>query len=172
MTKKFDIILLPPDSFHLSFNDLFSSSRKNFTDLENKIKKMSESAKKKFMVKYRTNLQRDNYPCTSTQFTSYGNLFNYCHSDTIVIGPVSTALLETISNNIKYFSYDFAQAYKQNRMLHNNASDIFCVALTPDEVINNITYKKIFKDGKSQNNIFNKKALTINELVNKILNEN
>ena len=171
MNNKFDFILLPPDSFHQSFNDLFSNSRKNFNDIELLLNEICKKTNKQLLIKYRTPSQRINFPCFSNKTVSYGNLLNFCKTNTKIIGPVSTALLESLIKNIPYFAYDFVEANKYNRMLNNDMTELLYISRTPSEVINNINKKKIYKPNKSCEDLFCPNPLSLNEIINSILNE-
>ena len=170
MNKKFDFILLPPDGFHQTFDDLLSKSNQIFLNLEKNIKMLSKKEKKSFVVKYRNELQQKNFPCLSNYIVSYGNLLNYCHKKTIVIGPCGTAVLEVLKNNVQYYSYDFFQAFKKNRMIHNDFTSILYVAKTNNELIDNIKKKKIFKSGFKFENLIFTDGISLDKIIKKVLN--
>ena len=113
MNKKFDYILLPPDGFHQCFDDLLSKSFETFSNLERKINELSKKEKKLFVVKYRTKLQRDNFPSSHNYLISYGNLISLCHKKTKIIGPCGTAMMEILKDDYEYYPYDFFKLTKK-----------------------------------------------------------
>lgn len=171
MSSKYDYILLPPDGFHQTFEDLFSLSISNFIDLEKKLALLAKKRKKTFIVKYRTQLQKMNFTCEGRHVVSYGNLLNLCHKKTKVIGPCGTAMLEMLKKEIEYYSYDFVEGYKHNRMLHNNFSTLLHVARTPNELIINVENEKVFHSNCSIGNLIMSDGISLKEIVDKILYE-
>lgn len=170
MNKKFDFILLPPDGFHQTFDDLLSKSNQIFLNFEKNIKKLSKKEKKSFVVKYRHKLQQKNFPCFNNYIVSYGKLLNYCHEKTIVIGPCGTAMLEVLKKKVQYYPFDLFQAYKKNRIIHNNFTSILYVAKTNNELINNIKKKKIFKYGFTVDNLIYTDGISLDKIIKKVLN--
>ena len=170
MNKKFDYILLPPDGFHRTFDDLLSKSFQMFLNLEKKINKLSKENKKSFIIKYRTKRQRENFSCYSNYAISYGKLLNYCHEQTIVIGPCGTAMLEVLHKKIQYYPFDFFQVYKKNRMIINNFTSVLNVAKSSNELLFNIKKKILFKPGFTIDNLILSNGVSLDKIVKKILN--
>ena len=170
MNKKFDFILLPPDCFHQTFDDLLSKSIQIFLNIEKSINQLSKENKKSFIVKYRAKEQRENFPCLSNYIVSYGKLLNYCHEKTIVIGPCGTAMLNVLKKKVQYYPFDLFQAYKKNRTFHNDFTSILYVAETNNELINNIKKKKIFKYGFTVDNLIYNDGISLDKILKKVLN--
>ena len=169
MSKKYDYILLPPDGFHQTFDDLLSSSISNFLDLEKKLKLLTSRENKTFLVKYRTQLQKLNFQCEGNYIVSYGELLNLCHKRTRVIGPCGTAMLQVLKKEIEYYPYDFIKGYKQNRMLHNDFSEILYVASSTRELITNIKNERIFNVNASIKDLIILDGISLKEIIGKIL---
>ena len=57
-------------------------------------------------------------------------------------------MMEILKDDFEYYPYDFFQAYKKNRMIHNNFEEILFISKNIDNLIDNITnlriYKKVF----------------------------
>jgi hypothetical protein len=169
MKKKFDFILLPPDGFHESFNDLISNSRKNFNLVENKLQKICLANKKTFLIKYRTINQKLNFPCSNNHEVSYGKLLNYCNANTKVIGPVATAMLETLTNNISYYPYEFIKINEHNRMILKNYTEILHIANSTSELFRNLDENRIFKDNNSVDSLLLPDGRKLNDIIINIL---
>ena len=171
MNKKFDYILLPPDGFHQCFDDLLSKSFETFSNLERKINELSKKEKKLFVVKYRTKLQRDNFPSSHNYLISYGNLISLCHKKTKIIGPCGPAMMEILKDDYEYNFYDFFQAYKKNRMIHNNFEEILFISKNIDNLIDNITNLRKFKKGFFKKDLMNVNGHNLEDIIENIYSE-
>ena len=104
MNKKFDYIILPPDSFHKNFFDLQSKSIINFQLIIKEILKINENKKENILVKYRTKRQRENFPCKLKFEIGYKGLINFSHKKTTVeikIEALSIDVLDGLLSEMK-----------------------------------------------------------------------
>ena len=171
MIKKFDFVLLPPDGFHINFQDLHYLKIKNFQLIEKHIYNMSKFQKKKMIIKYRTEFQKENFPCKSEYKVGYGNLLDLCHEKTEIIGPCGSSMLKVLKSNLNYYSYDFEKRYSDKRIERNKFNAILHVANTVPELIKNIKNKKIYKKNLNYKSLLFSDGKSLKDLVSDIINK-
>ena len=167
--NKYDYILLPPDGFHQCFEDLLSESYRRFNEMENLL--FSFSKGKNFVIKYRTEHQRYNYPTSKQSITSYGDLTSICHDNTRVIGPIGSSTIQVLGKNIEYYPYDFFKAFSSNRMIHNDYSKVLFIANNARELEINLIKRNIFKKNYNFEDLTNIDGSSLKEIVDSIIYE-
>jgi hypothetical protein len=162
MNQKYDYIILPPDSFHTNFNDLLSGKEKAFKDICNEILSLSEAEHKTFLVKYRASKQLCFYPFTGNQEVGYGSFLDYCNKESIIIGPIGSAFIEALGNNLLFFPYDL-----DNTRANNPLEEYFYISKNRGELLNNITACRVRK--KRTKEILFSNAQSLESIVSSIM---
>lgn len=173
MIEKFDYILLPPEAFHLNLKDTLSFSRKWLTNVSHAILKIKKK-NQVFLIKYRSDLQKKHFPIEGVNIVGCGTFIDYCHQGTIVIGPPGTACIEALLNDIKYYTYDYAQLFSSsnpNKASFNRLTEILYTAKNTNELLDNIHNKHIYRVGYSKKNLLHKNGSYLYEIVNCILSK-
>ena len=166
--KKVNFVILPPDGFHHTFDDLLYESQSRFTKIVDMIAELSNN--QSYLVKYRTSHQRENYLCNHPYLINE-KLSDYCDENTKFIGPVASSTIEQLIKGIKYFSYDLFKAYRYNRMIYNDYNQVIHISNNIEELKYNIINNQIYKKGLSKNDLINTNGQSLRDIVNSILSE-
>ena len=163
MKKKYDYIVLPPDSFYTSFYDLLNVKKEKFDRICKKILSLSQSRNKSLIIKYRGDNQCFFYHPITEHAVGYGSFVKYCHSDSVIIGPVGSAFIEALESNLLYFPYDLDDPYMVKAIEH-----FFFIAKNEQELLNYILERKIKKKNLSE--VLFSDSQTLKEIVSSIIN--
>lgn len=128
-------------------------------------------------VKYREESQRLAFPCAYRAIVGgKESILELCDSDTVVIGPPGSALLECLLNDVPYYAYWNYEFYKDNQFLSRRSIEsmmnILHIAKNSNELIFNIINSKIYKNKYSKRDLIYCDGLKLNAIVKIILGEN
>ncbi len=163
MKKKYDIIILPPDSLYINFKELRSKLLLHFEELVKEVETYGKSLNKTTIVKYRTEQQKIRFPIKISQIISYGKLLELTKENTIFIGPFNSAWIETSLANLEYYAYNL------NKSSPITYDKFYYCADNPKELIFNILNKRTFKNNYSKKDLLHNNSLELFEIVKKIL---
>jgi hypothetical protein len=169
MKKKYDLIILPPDSIHLSVRNSVYDMNFFFNEIVNAV--LTEYKDFEYIIKYRGEQQRKNFQISCSSIAvGYGNFIDYCKQDSIIVGPLGTACLEALDNGLKYFSYnDQLYSLNTNCSVYEHLQKILFSASNVNELISNIRQNNIYREGFSVREIFFNDALKLEEIIRLIL---
>ena len=151
-------------------SNLIVDDRKTIEDIVYVVNKI-KSEKENYLIKYRTLSQFQIYPTEYVKEIGYGTLINFCNKNSIVIGHPGSAMIECLSNDIKFFSYCDYEKYTLNSSMNKLVMKYLYIAKNKEELLDNISHKKIYRPGYSKVDLLYKDGKYLNEIVSGILNK-
>lgn len=85
----------------------------------------------------------------------YGNLSDYFKDIDLVIGPFCSAVAECSLSGVDFYTYFDEGMYNLNPNIHKSFSEILYYAQTPDELVENVGKKRVFRPGYGPRSLVN-----------------
>lgn len=158
----------------MTLRDRLVEARRYVQDMHDVVSHFKKPGEQ-IVVKYRTENQRRNFPCDYESRVGYGTLLDLCTEQTVVIGPPGSALLECLSNGVRFYSFWDYDSYIRNRYLSiqslNRLSEVVYIAKSKEELLDNLHYQRIYKPGRSKTDLLHQDGMRLKEIVSKIIGE-
>ncbi len=173
MKKKYNFVLLPPEGFHISLDWPLYKLRIWFQSVVSIIDQYKDQDQI-CLIKYRSKNQNLFFPINTSDSVvddSCGSFLEYCNQETIVIGPLGSACIEALKNNVRYYSYDPLPCPSENKAYFNQLNQLLYTAQDKDELLENLKKEQIYRYGYSKCNLLYKDGMYLNQIVKLILND-
>jgi len=168
--KKFNTIILPPDTHQFTIKDRLYDENYLFNQIVDfffKIKKPNEN----ILIKYREKGHKNKFPNNLVETAEKGRLLDYCDKNCNIIGPVNSATIECLQFGLKYFCYRYDPGLHKNLSHVYTLDNILHVANDLNKIKKNFEKKKIFKDNYSISDLTHKDGKNLDKIVEEILNK-
>jgi hypothetical protein len=170
LKKSYKYIVLAPEIEHFAMSNLIVEGRKMIKDVQYVIDKINLK-NEDYIIKYRSQMQFLTFPTDHSREFGYGNLIQFCRSDTTVIGPPGSAMIECLINGISFFNYFDYDKCSQNSSLNNSIMKFLYVAKNKEELLDNILNNRIFRLGFNKSDLLYSDGKNLNEIVESILQD-
>ena len=161
---------MPPERCHITMSDLIIDNvtmTNRIIDMVNNL----TNCKSEYLVKYRSYEQLAMFPSKNNFEVGYGDLLDYCQKDSIVIGYPGSAMIECLTSNIKFFSFNDFEKTSKNQNINILLTKAIYIAKNEEELLDNILNNKIFKLGYSVKDLLYLDGISLCEMVSYILNK-
>lgn len=132
-----------------------------------------KNPEERVVVKYRTEVQLQNFPCEAEIRVGYGALLDFCAAHTIVIGPPGSAMLECLLNDIRFYSFRNYHQYLANKSLSiealNRLQDVVYIAESKEELFDNMMHKRVYRPGHSKVDLLHQDGMRLHEIAAAII---
>ena len=148
--KKYDLIILPPEDFYFSIDDLYVKNYNLFFEI---VKLLNKNYKnKKILIKYRNPDHKNLFDINYFDKVTSGKILDHANKNCKIIGPPGTIVIESLLKGYSFYSYR-AIIKPNNGARVYGFDDILEIANNTKKLVRNMKKKIIFKKG------FNKKDL-------------
>jgi len=166
--KKFNTIILPPDTHQFTIKDRLYDENHFFNQIVDfffKIKKQDQN----ILIKYRGKAHKNKFPNNLVETAEKGRLLDFCDENCNIIGPVNSATIECLQFGFNYFCYRYDPGLYKNLSHTYTLDNILYVAKDINQMMENFEKKKIFKNSYSVKDLTHEDGKELNKIVEQIL---
>ena len=164
--KVYDIIILPPEDFYFSIDDLYIKNYNLFIKIVKILLKKYKN--KKILIKFRNLEHKKLFNVNYNNVATSGKIFDYANKNCIIIGPPGSIVIESLIKGFNFYSYR-ALIKPKNKARVSGFDNALEIANNETKLMRNLRKKLIFKKGRNKNDLLHKKTLLLKDIVEEIL---
>tara|TARA_B100001939_G_scaffold297000_1_gene271227 strand:+ start:338 stop:841 length:504 start_codon:yes stop_codon:yes gene_type:complete len=164
--KAYDIIILPPEDFYFSINDLYIKNYNLFVKIVKVLCKKYKN--KKILIKFRNSDHKNLFNIQHNNVVTSGKILDYANKNCKIIGPPGSIVIESLLKGYNFYSYR-AIINPRNKARVFGLNDVLEIANNEKKLMRNLSKNLIFKRGRNRNDLLHKKTLLLKDIVKEIL---